>query len=143
MRRFLLVAASLSLLLFTSCSSSSMLTKLASNPLVTSLGGALGLNPTQAILAGGSALGISKEKLSKVEWDKVAGVVPQVGDLIGQAKSLAGVSGAFGSLSQLSSVFSKAGISAEQQTKVGPAVGEFVGKAAGPAVGELVANSLQ
>jgi hypothetical protein len=143
MRRFALVAASLSLLLFTSCSSTSMLTQLASNPLVTSLGSAIGLNPTQAILGAGSALGISKEKLASADWDKVAKVVPQVGDLIGQAKSLSGLSGAFGSLSNLTSAFSKAGISADQATKIAPAVSEFVGKAAGPAVGDLVANSLK
>src|SRR6267378_760137 len=130
----MVLVAMLAVLGCTKNTSMSSVTSLASNPLVTSLTSALGLNATQAIGGAGALLGLAQHNLAGADWSKVAAAVPGASSLISQAKSLGGIS-QFTNLAGLSGAFTKMGLSADQVKSLPPAMTDQVSKAAGPEVG--------
>lgn len=148
MKRILVGVLALAAFAILSCSSTttSSLASLASNPLVSSLTSGLGLNTTQAVGGAGALLGSAQEKLSTDDWKKVSDAVPGSNDLVTQAKSLGGVTGKFGDVSNMGAsggTFSKLGLSNDQVSQMVPVLTNYVSKAAGPQVGGLLAGVLK
>ena len=109
--------------------STSSLTSLASNPLVSSLMSS-GLNANQATGGAGSLLGLAQEKLTKTDWSKIAKVIPGTSSLISQAKTLGGIK-KFGSLASLAPAFGKMGLSTDQVKSVQGQVSDTISKGGG------------
>ena len=116
--------------------------KLAGNPLVSSLTKGLGLNSTQGVGGAGALLGLAQQNLPKADWSKIAAAVPGTGDLIKTAKSLGGIS-KFSNLAGLTGAFGKMGLNADQVSKLTPAMGDYIGKAAGADVGKQFTSAIK
>ena len=116
--------------------SSSSLTALASNPLVSSLMSGLGLNPTQAVGGAGALLGLAQAKMPKADWSKLAKLVPGASSLISQAKTLGGIK-QFTNLAGLAPAFGKMGLSADQVKTIQPEISSFISKAGGAGGADL------
>ena len=111
--------------------------ELSKSPLITSLTSGLGVNATQAIAGGGAMLGIASETLSGQDWNKIAAAIPQANALISQSKTLTGITGKIGSLTNVSSHLTKLGLTQDQVTAMKPLMTDFVSTAAGADVGRL------
>lgn len=141
MKRF--VPATLAFLLLTGFGFSNpakMVSKLASNPLVSSLMSGLGLNANQAVGGAGALLGLAQQNMPKADWSKLAGAIPGSSDLIKTAKSLGGIS-KFSNLAGLTSAFGKMGLTPDHVSKLTPSMGDYVTKVAGPEIGTSFANA--
>jgi uncharacterized protein VcgC/VcgE DUF2780 len=110
--------------------STSTLTSLASNPLVSGLMSSLGLNANQAVGGAGSLLGLASEKLAKADWSKISKLVPGCSSLISQAKALGGIK-KFGSLAALAPAFAKMGLSGDQVKSIQPHLSDLISKGGG------------
>ena len=82
-------------------------------------------------------LGIASETLSGQDWNKIAAAIPQANALISQSKTLTGITGKMGSLTNMSGALGKLGLTSEQVTAMKPLMTDFVSTAAGPDVGNL------
>ena len=111
--------------------------ELAKSPMITALTSGLGVNATQAIAGGGAMLGIASETLSGQDWNKIAAAIPQANALISQSKTLTGITGKMGSLTNMCGALGKLGLTSEQVTAMKPLMTDFVSTAAGPDVGNL------
>jgi hypothetical protein len=142
-----LTAVAFSILLLSGCASRShtvsMISQLASNPLVSSLMSRLGLNSKQAVGGAGALLGLAQNKLAAEDWSKIAAAVPDTDDLVKTANSLGGTTSKAGSLADLSDVFSKIGLSFEQVTRMVPVLSDYVGKSAGADLGNRLSSVLK
>ena len=67
----------------------SSISSLASNPLVSSLTGPLGLNTAQAAGGAGAMLGLAQAKLPKADWGKISTMIPGSSTLISRRSSTA------------------------------------------------------
>jgi hypothetical protein len=119
-----------------------MVTKLTSNPLISTLMSSLVLNANQAVGGAGALLGMAQQSLPKADFSKIAAAVPGAGDLIKTAKSLGGIS-KFGDLASMAGAFTKMGLSSDQVAQLTPAMTDFIGKAAGPDVGALFSKAIK
>jgi hypothetical protein len=145
MKRIVLTALGLALVAFAlvSCAStSSAVSSLASNPLVSSLTSGLGLNATQGVAAAGALLGSAQSQLTPDQWKTVSNAVPGTDALVSEAKYLTGTTGSFGSVSSLSSSFSKLGISPEVASQLTPTLTSAVSKIS-PEAGSILSTVLR
>jgi hypothetical protein len=145
MKRIVLTALGLALVAFAlvSCAStSSAVSSLASNPLVSSLTSGLGLNATQGVAAAGALLGSAQSQLTPDQWKTVSNAVPGTDALVSEAKNLTGTTGSFGSVSSLSSSFSKLGISPEVASQLTPTLTSAVSKIS-PEAGSILSTVLR
>ena len=144
MKRIVVGAMALALVAFSvlSCAStSSAVSSLASNPLVSSLTSGMGINATQAVGAAGALLGSAQGKLSPTDWKKVSDAVPGTDALVSEAKNLTGVTGNFGDVASLGSSFSKLGLNSSQVSQLVPAVTGAVSKIS-PEAGSILSTVL-
>lgn len=156
-----LAVAMLSLMLLSSCSSTksssgssnsssampsadptAMVAQLASNPLVTSLMGSVGLNATQAIGGAGALLTLAQNTLPSSDWSAISSAISGTDALVKSAASLGGITGKPSSLADLSPAFTKMGLSTDQVTKLVPAMTDYVGKATSAATAAALAGVL-
>lgn len=143
MKRMLGIAALGLALVISGCSSASSLSSLTSNPLISSLSSAIpGLNPSQLIGSAGSMLGLASKNMDKVDFGKLADVVPGSKDLMDQAAKLTGMSG-FSNMADVSGAMSKLGLTKDQSDKVGPAMTDFVSKQGGADLAGKFAGALK
>jgi len=143
MKRILpLVALGLALVL-SGCSGANALSSLTSNPLVSSLTSAIpGLNATQAIGSAGSLLGLASKNMDKVDFGKLADVIPGSKDLMDQAGKLTGMSN-IANMADVSGAMSKLGLSKDQSDKMVPAMTDFVSKQGGADLAGKFAGALK
>ena len=84
-----------------------------------------GLSQAQAILAGGSALGLAKAKIPADQYAKVAGAIPGADELAASAASQ-GLPSSISSVSDVTSFLSKSGISPAQFSQIGGELGKLL-----------------
>ena len=142
-----LTAVAFSILLLSGCASRSqtvsMVSQLASTPLVSSLMSSLGLNPEQAVGGAGALLGLAQTKLAAEDWSKIAAAVPDTDDLVKTANSLGEITNQADGLADLSDAFSKIGLSFEQVTRMVPVLSDYVAKSAGADLGNKLSSVLK
>ena len=115
------------------------------NPLINSLMSQIpGLNQAQAVGGVGALLGLAQSKLPAVDFSKLTKLVANVGDMIKQAtKAGLPVPSALKSLTDLTSTFSKLGLSPDQVGKLVPATTNFFTQKGGAEVGNMLAGVLK
>ncbi len=113
-----------------------------SSSLMSMLTGQLGVTQNQAEGGVGSMLKLAQEKLTKGDFDKVAGAIPGAQKYLDKAKSLGAVTGSVGNLAGLNSALGKLGIPPETAAKFVPTVTDYVGKIGGKKVGALLKSAL-
>jgi hypothetical protein len=91
------------------------------------------MSSSQATLGAGSLLGLAQAKMPSDQFSQVANAVPGTSSLIGTAQK-AGLPAASSltSLSSLTPMLSKAGISPTMVSQLTPALGSIIGAKGGP-----------
>ena len=145
MRRLVIGFVLASTLALSGCSTTSAISSLTSNPLVSSLtGGIPGLSAEQAIGGAGALLGLAKEKIPADQWGKIASAVPGSSDLVTQGLKLAGLSGgSLGSLANMAGGLGKLGVTPDTVSKMVPAMGSFIGKSGGSDLANTFLNAVK
>jgi hypothetical protein len=125
----------------------------ASPDLVGALANGIGATPEQAAGAAGALFGLAKSRLKPQDFQKIAGAVPGMDQLLQAAPALgavsaasgalAGVSGSAGGLAGAASAFSKLGLKPELVSKAVPLLTSMVTKSGGADVGALLAGVLK
>jgi len=143
MRRFAL--SFLALVLLTSCGQTKMAptSVFSTNPLVSSVASATGLDFPKAAGGTGALLGLAEAKLSPADWSKVATAVPSSDLLLNEGKKMGGMSTPPSNLAGLAPAFKKMGISDSQAQALVPAVCDGAEKIGGPEVGNLLRGALK
>lgn len=137
----LLVVFSFSIGLLSACSSS--IGGLGSTmDLINSLG-KLGVTPEQAIGGAGALLNLAQGKLSADDFTKVAGSIPNLDELMKQAKDLGAITGPITSMAGVEDSFSKLGMNKDMVGKFVPEITNFVTKNGGAEVGNLLSSVLK
>ena len=109
-------------------------TSSASSSVISSLTSAVpGMSSSQAALGAGSLLGLAQAKMPTDQFSQVANAVPGTSSLIGTAQK-AGLPAASSltSLSSITPLLSKAGISPTMVSQLTPALGSIIGAKGGP-----------
>ena len=107
------------------------------------LGKQLGLTGDQSKGGLGAIMGLAKEKLTAVDFDKIAKVVPGADKYVEKAKKLGLLDKPMGSADGLGAAFSKLGIPKDTAAKMVPTVTDLVGKVGGDEVKSLLAGALK
>jgi hypothetical protein len=141
-QRILFALFTLALIVAMGCSSAMKMFN--DNPLVNSLMSQIpGLNQLQAVGGAGALLGLAQGKLPATDFSKLTSLVPNVDQMIGQAKKAGGLPASLNSLADLSGTFSKLGISNDQASKLVPATTNFFTQKGGAEVGNMLAGVLK
>jgi hypothetical protein len=140
--KILFVSFALALVVAMGCSSAMKMFN--DNPLTNSLMSQIpGLNQLQAVGGAGALLGLAQGKLPAADFSKLTSLVPNVDQMIGQAKKAGGLPASLNSLADLGSTFSKLGISPDQASKLVPATTKFFTEKGGAEVGNMLAGVLK
>jgi len=119
------------------CASSSPVSGIASNPLISQLTSGLGVSPDQAIGGTGAMLGLAQNKLSPDQFSAVTNAIPGASEITKAAGPLlGGISPQ--SLGDVQSIFSKLGMSPDTVSKFAPVLTNLVSQGAGPQVAGLL-----
>jgi hypothetical protein len=105
-----------------------------SSSIVSSLTSAVpGMSSSQATLGAGSLLGLAQAKMPTDQFSQVASAIPGTSSLIGTAQK-AGLPAASSltSLSSITPLLSKAGITPTMVSQLTPALGSIIGAKGGP-----------
>jgi hypothetical protein len=110
------------------------------DPLLKAATSQLGLTEDQAKGGVGSYLTLLQEKLSKGDFDKIAGYIPGASGYIDSAKKLGAVTGPLNDLAGLNGALGKLGMSPETIAKFTPMVTNYIGKLGGENVQKMLAG---
>lgn len=106
------------------------------------LGKQLGLTGDQSKGGIGAILGLAKEKLTSVDFDKIAEAVPGADGYVKKAKKLGLLDKPIGGKEGLAAAFKKLGIPQDKATQLVPAVTDLVGKVGGEEAKKLLSSVL-
>ena len=106
------------------------------------VGKQLGLTGDQSKGGIGAILGLAKEKLNAVDFDKIAAVVPGADKYVSKAKKMGLLDKPIGNKAGLTSAFQKIGLSEEQGKQLLSTVTDMIGKAGGESVQKLMSSFL-
>lgn len=99
----------------------------AAAPVLNSLNSAVpGLSQTQSIAAAGSLLGLAKTRMPADQYSQVATAIPGSDALVNEATRLGLPSNSLTGLSGVTDFLSKQGVSADQVSKMVPALGNLL-----------------
>jgi hypothetical protein len=135
----------LALLLLTSCGQTKMAptSDFATNPLVSGVAKATGLNFPKSAGGTGALLSLASTTLAPDDWKKVATAIPSTDALVTEGKTMGGITTPPTNLAGLSGAFKKIGISDNQVKTLVPAVCDGAEKIGGPEVGNLLRGALK
>ena len=135
----------LALMLLTSCGQTKMAptSAFSTNPLVSSVASATGLDFPKAAGGTGALLGLAATALPAADWNKVATAIPNSDLLVNEGKKAGGMSTSPSNLAGLAPAFKKIGISDSQVQALVPAVCDGAEKIGGPEVGNLLRGALK
>ena len=135
----------LALVLLTSCGQTKMAptSVFSTNPLVSSVASATGLDFPKAAGGTGALLDLASTKMPAADWNKVATAIPSSDLIINEGKKMGGMSTPPSNLAGLAPAFKKMGISDSQAQALVPAVCDGAEKIGGPEVGNLLRGALK
>jgi hypothetical protein len=135
----------LSLLMLASCGQTKMAptSTFSTNPLVSGVASATGLDFPKAAGGTGALLVLAQAKLSAEDWNKVATAVPSSDLLLAEGKKMGGITTPPADLAGLSGAFKKMDISDSQVKSLVPAMCDQADKVGGPDVGNLLRGVLK
>ena len=135
----------LALLVLASCGQTKMAptSAFSTNPLVSGVASATGLDFPKAAGGTGALLGLASAKLSAEDWNKVATAIPNSDLLVNEGKQAGGITTPPSNLAGLAPAFKKMGISDSQVQALVPAVCDQGEKVGGPEVGNLLRGVLK
>lgn len=137
----LFISMILILALFSACSSS--MGGLGSTmDLVNSLG-KLGVTPDQAIGGVGALMNLAQGNLSTENFTKVASAIPNLNQLMDQAKGLGAFTGPITDMAGVDAAFEKLGMDKGKVNQFIPEITDFATKNGGQEVGNLLAGALK
>ena len=102
----------------------------------------LGLTGDQSKGGIGAMLGLAKEKLKAVDYDKIAKVVPGAESYVSKAKKLGLLDKPIESKSNLAAAFTKLGIPKDKAEQLVPTVTTMIGNVGGDEVRKLLSEVL-
>jgi hypothetical protein len=145
MNRRILLLATLSLPLTTLAETPSLgsLTSGLKDPLMSLLKSQLGVTEDQAKGGIGSYLLLAQEKLTKGDFDQVAGLIPGASKYMESAKKLGAVTGPLKNLAGLNGALSRLGMKSETASKFAPTVTNYLGTAGGDSVKQMLAGIMK
>lgn len=108
----------------------------------SSLAKQLGLSSDQTKGGMGAILGLGKEKLSSVDYNKLAGSIPGADKYLAKAKDLGLMKQPLKDTNGLNAAFSKLGIPADKASQFVPAVKTLVGQVGGPEIQGILTKFL-
>jgi hypothetical protein len=131
-----------SIFALTGASQAGSLDSMLSKGLDSTLAKQLGVTSDQAKGGMGSILALGKEKLSSVDYGKLAGAIPGADKYIAKAKDMGVLKAPLGDTNGLNAALAKLGIPADKVAQFTPAVKQLVGQVGGPEIEGILSKFL-